>query len=216
MEMFNNPSILVNIDGTILDGLSGLDDRAGWVLAGGRSSRMGEDKALIEIDGLSLARRVAAEARKICGSAALVGDPARYGALGLTGVSGSLPGQGPLAGIEAALSATKVRMEPDRRLRHARARSGTARVVVSDAGRTLRPTVCCLHTATGGLNRFAPCTTGAAMRPSRGAPMPGIGKVTDALGPLALRYLRVTRPDSFANLNTPEELVSSKRSGGNG
>jgi molybdopterin-guanine dinucleotide biosynthesis protein A len=69
---------------------------------------MGRDKALTEIGGRLLALRVAEEAGRFCDSVSLVGDPALYGALGLKVVSDTFPGQGPLAGIEAALGATAV------------------------------------------------------------------------------------------------------------
>jgi molybdopterin-guanine dinucleotide biosynthesis protein A len=78
--------------------------RAGWVLVGGRSRRMGTDKALIEIGHQPLARRVAAEIGRICGMVSLVGDPAAYAGLGLPVVPDRFPGLGPLAGIEAALA----------------------------------------------------------------------------------------------------------------
>jgi molybdopterin-guanine dinucleotide biosynthesis protein A len=67
---------------------------------------MGIDKAMIEIGGRPLALRVADRLALCCGSVSLVGDPARYGALGLPVIPDTFPGEGPLAGIEAALGAT--------------------------------------------------------------------------------------------------------------
>lgn len=74
-----------------------------FVLAGGASSRMGRDKALLDFGGrtliehaLALLRGIAAEPR-ICGSRA---DLARFAPI----VADNHPGCGPLAGIEAALS----------------------------------------------------------------------------------------------------------------
>ena len=81
-------------------------NRAGWVLVGGRSCRMGTNKALLEMDGQPLFRRVAEEIGKICGTVSLVGDPIVYGGLGLPVIPDRFPGLGPLAGIEAALNAT--------------------------------------------------------------------------------------------------------------
>src|ERR1700728_3371496 len=83
-------------------------NRAGWVLVGGRSRRMGANKALIEIGHQPLARRVAAEIGKLCGRVALVGDPGLYDGLGLPVIPDRFTGQGPLAGIEAALGNTTV------------------------------------------------------------------------------------------------------------
>lgn len=79
----------------------------GAVLCGGASRRMGRDKALVEVDGVALARRVA-DALVAGGCASVVaigGDAAALGALGLPVVADRWPGEGPLGGLATALGA---------------------------------------------------------------------------------------------------------------
>ena len=78
--------------------------RAGFVLVGGKSSRMGCDKALLPFHGEPLARHIAAVVATAAGSATFVGDPEIYGHLGYAVVRDRKPGLGPLSGIHAALS----------------------------------------------------------------------------------------------------------------
>src|SRR6476660_3959530 len=81
---------------------------AGAVLTGGASSRMGTDKALIEIDGRALAARVA-DALAAAGAdhvIAVGGDLERLRALGLDARAERASDQGPLAGIVTALEQT--------------------------------------------------------------------------------------------------------------
>lgn len=77
---------------------------AGLVLVGGRSSRMGQDKALLQWNSHLLVEEVAARVRDVAGNVALVGAPERYRELGFECVPDLRPGLGPLAGIEAALA----------------------------------------------------------------------------------------------------------------
>lgn len=77
----------------------------GVVLAGGASSRMGRDKALVEVDGVAMARRVA-DALVAGGvdEVVLVGGEASWGsALGLGFVGDRYRGAGPLGGLATAL-----------------------------------------------------------------------------------------------------------------
>ena len=77
----------------------------GAVLAGGASSRMGTDKAFIEVDGRTL---VAGAARALTGAGAssvlvIGGDEAALRSLGLDARPDDEPGEGPLGGILTAL-----------------------------------------------------------------------------------------------------------------
>jgi molybdopterin-guanine dinucleotide biosynthesis protein A len=70
---------------------------------GGKSSRFGKDKALLQLDGRPLAVRLAETVGAAAGSATLVGSPEKYGTLGLRVIPDSLADFGPLAGLLAAL-----------------------------------------------------------------------------------------------------------------
>jgi molybdopterin-guanine dinucleotide biosynthesis protein A len=78
---------------------------AGFVLAGGRSTRMGTDKALMTWQGEPLVARALAQLRRLGLRARIAGtrpDLAQYAEV----VDDAHPGCGPLAGIEAALAAS--------------------------------------------------------------------------------------------------------------
>jgi molybdenum cofactor guanylyltransferase len=76
----------------------------GFVLAGGKSSRMGAgtDKALLEFGGQTLLDRALAVMGTVCDRVAIVSDPAKFTNYESV-VADIFPGCGPLAGIHAAL-----------------------------------------------------------------------------------------------------------------
>jgi molybdopterin-guanine dinucleotide biosynthesis protein A len=74
----------------------------GAVLTGGRSTRMGRDKALIEVDGSAMVDRVGGALFEAGSSIVVaVGPPALAG--GLASVDDLYPGEGPLGGVITAL-----------------------------------------------------------------------------------------------------------------
>lgn len=77
--------------------------RAGFVLAGGKSSRMGRDKALLAFEGGTLVGSIARKVRQAAGDVTLVGPPERYQALGFRVIADRIPGSGPLGGVFTAL-----------------------------------------------------------------------------------------------------------------
>jgi molybdopterin-guanine dinucleotide biosynthesis protein A len=79
---------------------------AGSVLVGGRSRRMGRDKALLTIGDRYLVQHVADTVAGAAGSVVLVGDSARYGELGYPVIADRYPDFGPVGGIATALAAS--------------------------------------------------------------------------------------------------------------
>jgi molybdopterin-guanine dinucleotide biosynthesis protein A len=78
-------------------------DVSGYVLAGGKSSRMGQDKALLELAGKPLVLRAVEKLRQVCAEVSILGnreDLSAYAPL----VRDLHEGCGPLGGIEAALA----------------------------------------------------------------------------------------------------------------
>lgn len=76
----------------------------GAVLIGGESRRMGRDKALLPVEGQPLAERVASTLERVVSRVVLVGrDPADDRFPDRTVLADRFPGQGPLAGLHAAL-----------------------------------------------------------------------------------------------------------------
>jgi molybdopterin-guanine dinucleotide biosynthesis protein A len=78
---------------------------AGFVLVGGRSSRMGRDKARLHIGSGLLVEDIAAKVANATTRVALVGPPERYVDLPFECLADMRPDCGPLAGIETALAA---------------------------------------------------------------------------------------------------------------
>ncbi|HEY2389695.1 MAG TPA: molybdenum cofactor guanylyltransferase [Candidatus Angelobacter sp.] len=75
----------------------------GFVLAGGKSSRMGQDKAAITLHGRTLLEHTLAALREVCRDVAILGRHELYGTVAPV-YEDIFPGCGPLGGIHAALS----------------------------------------------------------------------------------------------------------------
>jgi molybdenum cofactor guanylyltransferase len=80
----------------------------GFILAGGESSRMGRDKALLELSGEALIVRTARLVESAAERCAIVGDTVRLEGLELLVIEDEFPGAGPLGGIATALRASEV------------------------------------------------------------------------------------------------------------
>lgn len=79
---------------------------SGFVLAGGGSTRMGRNKALLPFRGKTLVEHVAGIVRDAAGSVTLIGDPVQLGHLGWPVVCDKMPGYGPAGGLYTALTMT--------------------------------------------------------------------------------------------------------------
>jgi molybdopterin-guanine dinucleotide biosynthesis protein A len=85
--------------------MSGVDDVTAFVLTGGKSTRMGTDKAFLDFKGRIMLSRalelVAGTAREV----RIVGNPAKFAAVGKV-IEDIYRDRGPLAGIHAALKSS--------------------------------------------------------------------------------------------------------------
>lgn len=80
--------------------------RAGFILTGGSSSRMGRDKALLPWGDSTVVEHLAALLQPLTGTVTLIGQPQRYRHLTIPCIPDLRPGAGPLGGIETALAGT--------------------------------------------------------------------------------------------------------------
>ena len=76
-----------------------------FILAGGKSTRMGVDKAFVPLDGRTLLARALELARGLASDVRIVGDVAKFGKFGPV-VEDIFQNCGPLGGIHAALRAS--------------------------------------------------------------------------------------------------------------
>ena len=72
-----------------------------FILAGGKSSRMGEDKAQLKLQGRTLLEIALEKARQAVATVGIVGPRASFGAAAIEDI---FPNCGPLGGIHAALT----------------------------------------------------------------------------------------------------------------
>ena len=77
----------------------------GFVLAGGESTRMGSDKAFLQLGDETLLARSLRLASAVCAEVRIVGSAARFAGHG-TVLEDIFPKRGPLGGIHAALSSS--------------------------------------------------------------------------------------------------------------
>jgi molybdopterin-guanine dinucleotide biosynthesis protein A len=188
---------------------------AGFVLGGGKSSRMGADKGLLEIDGVVVILRTARMVESVAGSACVVGGVEMYRGLGLNAIADDWPGAGPLGAIATALRASKAEWNLivacdllhltgawlEFLVKRARASAADAVVPINERG---AEPLCAMYHA-----RCEPAV--------RAALEAGTRKVTEGLTRVRVEYLEPIEWkcfDSegllFKNMNTPSDYEEAK------
>jgi molybdenum cofactor guanylyltransferase len=187
-----------------------VSSRAGYVLVGGNSSRMGRNKALLPYHGITLAESVAEVVRAAAGTAALVGGRPCGALSGIGFVPDLYPGEGPLGGILSALRSSTADWNlmvacdmPDleanflRQLLDAADSCGAVALVPAGPSGRLEPLCAAYHRkALGGLEA-------AFAR--------GIRKIAAALEEVRTVTWPVPELSCFQNVNTPEEWAPYER-----
>ncbi len=80
--------------------------RSGFVLVGGASRRMGRDKALLPLHGMSMVEVIASKVRAAAGTVTLIGPVEKYEHLGFPIVPDAIENCGPIGGLYTALRQT--------------------------------------------------------------------------------------------------------------
>jgi molybdopterin-guanine dinucleotide biosynthesis protein A len=84
-------------------------DLTAFILAGGKSTRMGADKAFVMLHGRTLLDRALELARCVAAEVRIVGNAAKFAAFASV-VEDVFPGCGPLGGIHAALRSSQTEL----------------------------------------------------------------------------------------------------------
>lgn len=181
----------------------------GVVLAGGKSTRMGQDKAFLEVDGKPLLVHAIERLKPHVRELIVVGDPRKYGRLWPEVLPDEIPGMGPLGGIVTAMGAARferllvlavdVPGVNDRLLeRLTRELPEEADALVPRHGADLEPLVAAYH------RRGLPTLMGCMMKSQL--------SMHGALEELRTAYLDINPgedgwpEDLFRNLNSPADL----------
>ncbi len=186
------------------------------VLAGGRSRRMGRDKALLTIDGVPLLQRTIATTDSLCVRGLIVSNnPAAHGRFAWPTVPDRFPETGPLGGLATALfhsttpyvlllacdmpnlSTPLLRYIIDRQ-------SDAFQAVIPDSPHGLQP-LCALY------NRSILLQAEAAIRQQRLSMRAFVSQLTACVVSPQDWMPLSEGVDPFLNLNTPEEYRSEQK-----
>ena len=188
----------------------------GFVLAGGRSARMGTDKAFLELKGRTLLERAISLVQAASSEVVIVGDPNKFSGYGRV-VEDIYTGRGPLAGIHAALLHSSAELNlilavdlpfvstELLNFLFACAENTAAVVTVPRTARGFQP-LCAV---------YRPPFSAAAEQALKA----GNNKIDAVFAGLTLRVIEESEllaagfsENAFANLNTPEDLKAVLRS----
>ena len=188
-------------------------EMAGFILAGGKSTRMGADKAFVTLDGRTLLARALDLARSVTPDVRIVGEAAKFRAFAPV-VEDVFPGCGPLAGIHAALRASVAELNlvlavdlpfVSRELLEyliARARTSDAMLTVTRAGGGWQP-LCAIYR-----HAFADVAESALRQGRYKIDALFYAPQTQVIAEDELRAAGFSAA-MFRNLNTPEDLAQA-------
>lgn len=185
---------------------------AGFLLVGGKSLRMGQDKALLPFDEGTLLQHLGVRLHTATSRLSLVGDPQRYGQFGFPVIRDNYPDAGPLGGIEAALRSCQAPWNiivacdmpavPYHFLQRLANLTETSRAqcIVPRTGYEHVEPLCAAY------HRSCLVAVSRALAEGRFA-------IKNLLRELQVTYLTDCNPDWFINVNTPRDWQLFQRSG---
>jgi molybdopterin-guanine dinucleotide biosynthesis protein A len=192
--------------------MTGVSSVGVFILAGGRSTRMGTDKALLTLNGKTLLEHALSIAHELSDSVKVVAAGDRYSDFGSEVVEDEFPHCGPLGGIHAALGASDRELNIILSVDTPMVTVDFLRYLLQRA--TAKPdALVTVPNAAGGVQG----TCAVYRRPFRAVAEQQLKreryKVTEAYTLVSVEYVEEDEmraagfdPAMFANLNTPEEF----------
>jgi molybdopterin-guanine dinucleotide biosynthesis protein A len=182
---------------------------AGFVLAGGRSSRMGQDKALLTLGGQPLVRRGVRKLGEVCAEVAIAGGTESLMQFGRV-IPDESAGCGPLGGIVAALEQSSFEWNLFLAVDAPFVPVSVLKALLFMAAGF--PSVCVMARAQDVMHPLCAVYSRRALAVLRQELIAGRWKVTraiEAAGPV--KVVDFEDASWFANLNTPEEFAEAER-----
>jgi molybdenum cofactor guanylyltransferase len=187
----------------------------GFVLSGGRSSRMGSDKALLSLGGQTLLQRTLEVAGAVTDPVHIVGRIDQYAAFGEV-VEDIYRDCGPLGGIHAALLATRTDLNLILSVDMPLMSSDFLGWLVQKA--TMSDAMIVVPNAAGGLQPLCAIYRRGVAEPAEQALRAGEYKIDRLFSRIPTRLIQEKEmiasgfsPDVFRNINTPEEYEQCRR-----
>lgn len=196
--------------------MAGVKSVSAFILAGGRSTRMGTDKAQLPWQGTTLLAHALATARGVSGEVKIVGARERYAAYGADTVEDEFQQCGPLGGIHAALGASRSDLNIVLAIDTPLVTAGFLKYLLQRA-EAAADALATVPDAGGGVQG----TCAVYRRPFRAVAeqqlKKGRYKVTETFSLVRVEYVEENEmraagfdPAMFANLNTPEEFSEAQ------
>lgn len=192
-------------------------DVTAFILAGGQSSRMGTEKAFLELDGKLLIDRMIEIAKSVSGSMRIVGPKQKFSAFGQI-VTDVYPERGPLGGIHAALAVSPTEYNVMLAIDMPFVDSKLLKYMLAEAHKT--PALVVVPRVSGGYQPLCAVYRKAFAEVAQKALVRGDNKIDKLFEPGITRVVDEAEfaklglpPTMFQNLNTREEYEQAKSSG---
>lgn len=196
-------------------------DVTAFVLTGGKSERMGHDKAFLRLpSGSTLLENALAVASAVAGEVGIVGPKQRYGTYAWAGeiVEDIFPGRGPLGGIHAALSITQTEWNIFLAVDLPQVSADLLRWMLQQAREAGKQVT--MASVDGGLHPLCGVYRRGFKVRAEHSLQQDQNKVDASFDPNSLRILTEDEvraagfsPETFLNVNTPEEFQKYADSG---
>ena len=191
-------------------------DVSAFILAGGKSTRMGTDKAFALLSGRTLLARTLDAARSLTSNIYIVGDPAKYAPFAAV-VEDIFPGCGPLGGIHAALRSSSTDLNIVLAVDTPFVSLALQQFLVTHA-RNSPASLVTVARATDGLQPLCAVYRREFADPAEEALRAGRYKIDALFDPSSTQIIGQEELETagfssliFRNLNTPDELVRAQK-----